>query len=311
CSGVVGICDEHSTVTYSQDLVHLDAATWDKQFTAACSENSHQEHRVTRNHRQRCLTDKVKVKEQSVEAEQSLEKIQEEEVRKLVSATDTQSEDEEESQFETKAQEVKVKVKEFSFSCSSESDSEEEESACVFSPRRPLLNIWRFHRDNFHLWTPVVSDAERPMWLPEHCVLPVDVPADTKDHEDDPDSTNIGTGAMDVGYGFLNSAPLNASSMSEFSSVLSTEIQISLVMLQSWAAFEAQYDDDRKIVTKSLYDVEYKLFTSNFFRMSGELVKFISYISKFRASGSLPAVLSSGLSSLLYLLTDLVSDFWS
>ncbi|KAL6081137.1 hypothetical protein STEG23_032828, partial [Scotinomys teguina] len=29
-----------------------DAATWDKQFTAACSENSHQDHRVTRNHRQ-------------------------------------------------------------------------------------------------------------------------------------------------------------------------------------------------------------------------------------------------------------------
>ncbi|KAL6032808.1 hypothetical protein STEG23_008162 [Scotinomys teguina] len=74
------------------------------------------------------LTDKVlKVKEQLVEAEQSLEKIQEEEVRKSVSATDTQSEDEEESQFETKAQEVKVKVKEFSFSSSSESDSEEEE----------------------------------------------------------------------------------------------------------------------------------------------------------------------------------------
>ncbi|KAL6087947.1 hypothetical protein STEG23_034972 [Scotinomys teguina] len=68
------------------------------------------------------LTDKVKVKEQLVEAEQSLEKIQEEEVRKSVSATDTQSEDEEESQFETKAQEVKVKVKEFSFSSSSESD---------------------------------------------------------------------------------------------------------------------------------------------------------------------------------------------
>ncbi|KAL6053809.1 hypothetical protein STEG23_030631 [Scotinomys teguina] len=42
------------------------------------------------------------------------------------------------------------------------------------------------------------QDAERPMWLPEHCVRPVDVPADTKDHEDDPDSTNIGTGAMDV-----------------------------------------------------------------------------------------------------------------
>ncbi|KAL6091385.1 hypothetical protein STEG23_027123, partial [Scotinomys teguina] len=44
--------------------------------------------------------------------------------------------------------------------------------------------------------------AERPMWLPEHCVHPVDVPADTKDHEDDPDSTNIGTGAMDVGQIF-------------------------------------------------------------------------------------------------------------
>ncbi|KAL6062608.1 hypothetical protein STEG23_004222, partial [Scotinomys teguina] len=43
------------------------------------------------------------------------------------------------------------------------------------------------------------EDAERPMWLPEHCVCPVDVPADTRDHEDDLDSTNIGTGAMDVG----------------------------------------------------------------------------------------------------------------
>ncbi|KAL6057306.1 hypothetical protein STEG23_018695, partial [Scotinomys teguina] len=84
------------------------------------------------------LTDKVKIKEQLVEAEQSLEKIQEEEVRKSVSATDTQSEDEEEN-------------------------------------------------------------AERPMWLPEHCVYPVDVPAGTKDHEDDLDSTNIQTGAMDVG----------------------------------------------------------------------------------------------------------------
>ncbi|KAL6057256.1 hypothetical protein STEG23_005718 [Scotinomys teguina] len=42
------------------------------------------------------------------------------------------------------------------------------------------------------------EDAERPMWLPEHCVCPVDVPADTKDHKDDPDSTNIGTGAMGV-----------------------------------------------------------------------------------------------------------------
>ncbi|KAL6031583.1 hypothetical protein STEG23_035109 [Scotinomys teguina] len=53
------------------------------------------------------------------------------------------------------------------------------------------------------------QDAERPMWLPEHCVHPVDVPADTKDHEDDPDSTNIGTGAMDVGASseiFLQSA---------------------------------------------------------------------------------------------------------
>ncbi|KAL6062974.1 hypothetical protein STEG23_035860 [Scotinomys teguina] len=30
-----------------------DAATWDKGFAAACSENSHQDHHVTRNHRQR------------------------------------------------------------------------------------------------------------------------------------------------------------------------------------------------------------------------------------------------------------------
>ncbi|KAL6092871.1 hypothetical protein STEG23_028626 [Scotinomys teguina] len=128
------------------------------------------------------LTDKVKVKEQLVEEEQSLEKIQEEEVRKSVSASDTQSEDKEESQFETKAQEVKVK--EFSFSSSSESDSEEEE---------------RLEQEIVDLKRKLKKYAERPMWLPEHCVCPVDVPADTKDHEDDPDSTNIGTGAMDVG----------------------------------------------------------------------------------------------------------------
>ncbi|KAL6060178.1 hypothetical protein STEG23_004067 [Scotinomys teguina] len=71
------------------------------------------------------LTDKVKVKEQLAEAEQRLEKIQEEEVRKSVSATDTQSEDEEESQFKTKAKKVKVKV--FFSSSSPESDLEEEE----------------------------------------------------------------------------------------------------------------------------------------------------------------------------------------
>ncbi|KAL6036675.1 hypothetical protein STEG23_021822 [Scotinomys teguina] len=42
------------------------------------------------------------------------------------------------------------------------------------------------------------QDAERPVWLPECCVHPVDVPADTNDHADDMDSTNIGTGTMDV-----------------------------------------------------------------------------------------------------------------
>ncbi|KAL6086571.1 hypothetical protein STEG23_032579, partial [Scotinomys teguina] len=73
------------------------------------------------------LTDKVKVKEQLIEAEQSLEKIQDEEVRKSVSATDTQSVDEEESQLKTKAK--RVKVKEFSSSSSSGSDLEEEESS--------------------------------------------------------------------------------------------------------------------------------------------------------------------------------------
>ncbi|KAL6084000.1 hypothetical protein STEG23_002519 [Scotinomys teguina] len=181
------------------------------------------------------LTDKVKVKEQLVEAKQSLEKIQEEEVRKSVSATDTQSEDEEESQFETKAQEAKVK--EFSFSSSSESDSKEEErleqeivdlkkklktckmkakTAGASTPSPPPYNSdWTavgeghgvcltlpqqafpvIEMDNPN--NPGQRDAERPMWLPEHCVHPVDVPADTKDHEDDPDSTNIGTGAMDV-----------------------------------------------------------------------------------------------------------------
>ncbi|KAL6036998.1 hypothetical protein STEG23_033532, partial [Scotinomys teguina] len=129
------------------------------------------------------LTDKVEVKEQLVEAEQSLEKIQEEEVRKSVSATDTQSEDEEESQFETKVQEVKVKVKEFSFSSSSESDLEEEE---------------RLEQEIVDLKRKLKKYAERPVWLLACCVCPVDVPADTNNHADDPDSTNIGTGAKDV-----------------------------------------------------------------------------------------------------------------
>ncbi|KAL6070451.1 hypothetical protein STEG23_032327, partial [Scotinomys teguina] len=71
------------------------------------------------------LTDKMKVKEQLAEAEQSLEKIQKEEVRKSVSVTDTQFEDEEESQLKTKAK--KLKVEESSSSSSFESDSEEEE----------------------------------------------------------------------------------------------------------------------------------------------------------------------------------------
>ncbi|KAL6052895.1 hypothetical protein STEG23_015063, partial [Scotinomys teguina] len=42
------------------------------------------------------------------------------------------------------------------------------------------------------------EDAERSLWLPERCMRPVDVPADTKDHADDTDSTNIGTGAMGI-----------------------------------------------------------------------------------------------------------------
>ncbi|KAL6087064.1 hypothetical protein STEG23_025137 [Scotinomys teguina] len=82
------------------------------------------------------LTDKVKVKEQLVEAEQSLEKIQEEEVRKSVSVTDTQSEDEEESQHKTKAK--KVKVKESSSSSSSKSDSEEEERSITPAAKQAL-----------------------------------------------------------------------------------------------------------------------------------------------------------------------------
>ncbi|KAL6060163.1 hypothetical protein STEG23_004052 [Scotinomys teguina] len=53
--------------------------------------------------------------------------------------------------------------------------------------------------NRYHDHSNSYKDTERPMWLPERCVHPVDVPADTKDHEDDPDSTNIGTGAMDVG----------------------------------------------------------------------------------------------------------------
>ncbi|KAL6032068.1 hypothetical protein STEG23_001546, partial [Scotinomys teguina] len=50
------------------------------------------------------------------------------------------------------------------------------------------------------------QDAERPVWLPECYVHPVDVPIDTKDHADYPDSTNIGTGAMDVGWNLPSSA---------------------------------------------------------------------------------------------------------
>ncbi|KAL6093653.1 hypothetical protein STEG23_026359 [Scotinomys teguina] len=171
------------------------------------------------------LTDKVKVKEQLAEAEQSLEKIQEEEVRKSVSATDTQSEDEEESQFKTKAQEVKVQG--FLSSSSSKSDLEEEERGeCVKDVSKHLIQAfaylgvpnliktdngpayasqgfqkfckrWSIQHKTVIPYNP--QDAERPMWLPERCVRPVDVPADTKDHADDPDSTNIGTGAKDVG----------------------------------------------------------------------------------------------------------------
>ncbi|KAL6091019.1 hypothetical protein STEG23_028407 [Scotinomys teguina] len=43
------------------------------------------------------------------------------------------------------------------------------------------------------------EDVERPVWLLERCMHPVHVPADTNDHAEDPESTNIGTGAMDVG----------------------------------------------------------------------------------------------------------------
>ncbi|KAL6066851.1 hypothetical protein STEG23_009762 [Scotinomys teguina] len=59
--------------------------------------------------------------------------------------------------------------------------------------------LWDPHKAQVYGAMNATPDAERPMWLPEHCVCPVDVPADTKDHEDDLDSTNIGTGAMDVG----------------------------------------------------------------------------------------------------------------
>ncbi|KAL6083203.1 hypothetical protein STEG23_010543, partial [Scotinomys teguina] len=50
--------------------------------------------------------------------------------------------------------------------------------ACVFSPRRPLLNIWRPQRDNFHPWTPVVSapDFDRSSWLNEKFKLGLDFP---------------------------------------------------------------------------------------------------------------------------------------
>ncbi|KAL6083246.1 hypothetical protein STEG23_014628 [Scotinomys teguina] len=95
------------------------------------------------------ITDRVKVVEQLAEAEQSLEKIQEEEVRKSVSATDTQSEDEEEIQFKTKAK--KVKVKEFSSSSSSESDLEEEErlEQEIVDLEMKLKKCWNFPSSAF------------------------------------------------------------------------------------------------------------------------------------------------------------------
>ncbi|KAL6091134.1 hypothetical protein STEG23_009410, partial [Scotinomys teguina] len=45
-------CSEVPVASHLVDVCY-DAATWDKRFTAACSENSHQDHHVTRNHRQR------------------------------------------------------------------------------------------------------------------------------------------------------------------------------------------------------------------------------------------------------------------
>ncbi|KAL6046491.1 hypothetical protein STEG23_021452 [Scotinomys teguina] len=47
-------CSEVPAASHLVDVCS-DAATWDKRFTAACSENSHQDHRVTRNHRQSSL----------------------------------------------------------------------------------------------------------------------------------------------------------------------------------------------------------------------------------------------------------------
>ncbi|KAL6073227.1 hypothetical protein STEG23_034609 [Scotinomys teguina] len=44
-------CSEVPVASHLVDVC-CAAATWDKWFTAACSENSHQEHHATRNHRQ-------------------------------------------------------------------------------------------------------------------------------------------------------------------------------------------------------------------------------------------------------------------
>ncbi|KAL6084686.1 hypothetical protein STEG23_024399 [Scotinomys teguina] len=149
------------------------------------------------------LTDKVKIKEQLAEAEQSSGKIQKEEVRKSVSATDTQSEDKEESHIKTKAK--KVKVKGFLSSSSSESDSEEEERIIKKYPIPSVLTL--FNDASYSGYAVVMKEVTiiRQLMLRDHVTprvlcAPVDVPADTKDHEDDPDSTNIGTGAMDVAH---------------------------------------------------------------------------------------------------------------
>ncbi|KAL6062100.1 hypothetical protein STEG23_009821 [Scotinomys teguina] len=111
------------------------------------------------------LTDKVKVKEQLVEAEQSLEKIQEEEAFAYLGVPNL------------------IKT--------------DNGPAYASQGFQKFCKRWSIQHKTGIPYNP--QDAERPMWLPEHCVCPVDVPADTKDHEDDPDSTNIGTGAMDVG----------------------------------------------------------------------------------------------------------------
>ncbi|KAL6082310.1 hypothetical protein STEG23_021465 [Scotinomys teguina] len=68
--------------------------------------------------------------------------------------------------------------------------------------------LWDPHKAQVYGAMNATPDTERLVWLPERCMHPVDVPADTKDHAND--SANIGTGTMGIGLvirGVVEEAP--------------------------------------------------------------------------------------------------------